>query len=44
MPLETILAWTRPGRFFSGSELATAGLAQLVDLFSGDLKGQIKLK
>ena len=42
MPLETILGWTRPGRFFSGTELAAAGLAQLVDLFSGDLREQVK--
>src|SRR5262245_56806873 len=40
-PLETILAWTRPGRFLSGSVLAAAGLATLVDLFSGDLRRQI---
>jgi ATP-dependent protease ClpP protease subunit len=44
MPLETILSWTRPGRFFSGTELAAAGLAQLVDLFSGDLREQIGKK
>jgi ATP-dependent Clp protease protease subunit len=40
-PLETILAWTRPGRFLSGSDLAAAGLAKMVDLFSGDLRSQI---
>jgi ATP-dependent protease ClpP protease subunit len=40
-PLETILAWTRPGRFLSGSDLASAGLAKMVDLFSGDLRSQI---
>lgn len=40
-PLETILAWTRPGRFLSGSELVAAGLAKMVDLFSGDLQSQI---
>src|SRR5258708_31319878 len=44
MPLETILTWTRPGRFFSGTELAAAGLAQLIYLFSGDLRHQIKSK
>jgi ATP-dependent Clp protease protease subunit len=41
MPLETINAWTRPGRFLSGAEIAAAGLAQMVDLFSGDLRTQI---
>ena len=40
-PLETILAWTRPGRFVSGAEMAEAGLAKMVDLFSGDLRSQI---
>jgi ATP-dependent protease ClpP protease subunit len=40
-PLETILAWTRPGRFLSGGDLAAAGLAKMVDLFSGDLRSQI---
>jgi ATP-dependent protease ClpP protease subunit len=40
-PLETILAWTRPGRFLSGTELVAAGLAKMVDLFSGDLRSQI---
>jgi len=40
-PLETINAWTRPGRFLSGAEIVAAGLAQMVDLFSGDLRAQI---
>jgi ATP-dependent Clp protease protease subunit len=41
IPLETINSWTRPGRFLSGAEIAQAGLARMVDLFSGDLKSQI---
>jgi ATP-dependent protease ClpP protease subunit len=41
MPLDTIKAWTRPGRFLSGTEIVAAGLAQMVDLFSGDLRAQI---
>ena len=41
MPLETINAWTRPGRFLSGAEIVAAGLAHLVDLFSGDLRTQV---
>ena len=40
-PLETIHEWTRPGRFLSGSDLAAAGLAKMLDLFSGDLRSQI---
>src|SRR5579872_2329194 len=39
-PVETILAWTRPGRFLSGAEIVEAGLARMVDLFSGDLRRQ----
>jgi ATP-dependent protease ClpP protease subunit len=41
LPMETLVTWTRPGRFFSGMELAEAGIAKLVDLFSGDLRQQI---
>lgn len=33
--------WTRPGRFVSGQELADAGLAKLVDLFTGDVWSQM---
>lgn len=29
--------WTRPGRFLTGREVAEAGIAELVDLFSGDV-------
>lgn len=35
--IEKLLAWTRPGRFVSGEELVEAGLAERVDLFSGDV-------
>ena len=34
IPLETILGWTRPGRFLSGTEVAQAGLAQIIDVFA----------
>lgn len=34
--------WTRPGKFVMGEELAAAGLATMVDLFSGDLWKQIE--
>lgn len=40
MPLEKLAGWTRPGRFLSGPEIAAAGLAKMVDLFSGDLRAQ----
>ena len=32
MPSDKLAAWMRPGRYVSGHELATAGLAELVDL------------
>ncbi len=35
--IEQLRAWTRPGRFVTGDELAEAGLARRVDLFSGDV-------
>lgn len=40
--VEMISNWTRPGRFLSGLEFAEAGLAEIVDLFSGDLHEQIR--
>lgn len=40
VPLETLREWTRPGRFLTGREVAAAGVAQLVDLFSGDVWSQ----
>jgi ATP-dependent Clp protease protease subunit len=39
--LELLTRWTRPGRFVSGQELADVGLAQLIDLFAGDVWQQI---
>jgi ATP-dependent protease ClpP protease subunit len=41
VPVEQITGWTRPGRFLSGAEFAATGLAQLIDLFSGDLRQQL---
>jgi ATP-dependent protease ClpP protease subunit len=41
IPLATIVGWTRPGRFLSGAEIVEAGLARMVDLFSGDLASQV---
>lgn len=38
---EKLAAWTRPGRFVSAQEIVDAGLAQMVDLFSGDVWSQI---
>ncbi len=40
-PIETIRAWNNPGRFVSGEELVAAGLAKMIDLFSGDAWTQI---
>lgn len=42
IPIERVMSWTRPGRFVTGSEFAATGLAQLIDLFSGDLRSQLK--
>ncbi len=42
--LSLIQSWTRPGRFVKGPELVEAGLAQLIDLFEGDLWSQISQK
>ncbi len=39
---EQIQQWTRPGRFVNGSELVAAGLAETLDLFSGDLWKQMR--
>jgi ATP-dependent Clp protease protease subunit len=41
IPITQIVSWTRPGRFLSGAEFAATGLAQMVDLFSGDLRQQL---
>ena len=38
---EIIQRWNKPGRFVSGQELVEAGLAKMVDLFSGDVWSQI---
>ena len=32
VPFETLLAWSNPGRYVNGRELAEAGLAELIDL------------
>ncbi len=41
IPVETLMGWTRPGRFFTGVEIAAAGLARVVDLFGGELRAQL---
>lgn len=41
---EILARWNRPGRFVSGTEVVEAGLAQMVDLFSGDVWKQISLQ
>ena len=40
-PEEKIAAWTSPGRFISGQELVDAKLAQIIDMFEGDLWSQM---
>jgi len=42
MPRDKLEAWTRPGRFVSGSELVENGLATMVDLFAGDVWSQME--
>lgn len=41
-PPDLIKTWSNPGRFVSGEEFAAAGLAKMIDLFSGDAWSQIK--
>ena len=36
--------WTRPGRFVSGPEFVAEGLAEMTDLFAGDVWTQIRKK
>ncbi|MCA9077495.1 MAG: ATP-dependent Clp protease proteolytic subunit [Planctomycetaceae bacterium] len=40
--IELLQRWTRPGRFVSGTELVDAGLAELIDLFAGDVWKQLR--
>ena len=39
---EKLQTWTRPGRFVSGPEFVAEGLAEMIDLFSGDVWTQIR--
>jgi len=39
--ISRIKQWSHPGRFVVGAELAAAGLASLIDLFSGTIWSQI---
>ena len=41
---EKLQAWTRPGRFVSGPEFVAEGLAEMIDIFSGDVWTQIRKK
>lgn len=36
IPLETLQAWTRPGRFVTGEEMVAAGIATAIDPFSAE--------
>jgi ATP-dependent Clp protease protease subunit len=38
---ESIRRWNNPGRFVTGQEMVDAGLARMIDLFSGDAWSQI---
>lgn len=40
-PIDIIKSWSNPGRFVSGDEFVAAGLAKMIDLFSGDAWLQI---
>lgn len=39
---DKLQSWTRPGRFITGTEFVAEGLAQMIDLFGGDLWQQIQ--
>ncbi|TXT17904.1 MAG: hypothetical protein FD138_4516 [Planctomycetota bacterium] len=39
---EKLQTWTRPGRFVSGPEIVAEGLAEMIDLFGGDVWTQIR--
>lgn len=39
---DKLQTWTRPGRFVSGPEIVAEGLAEMIDLFSGDVWTQIR--
>ena len=41
---EKLQTWTRPGRFVSGPEFVAEGLAEMIDLFAGDVWTQIRKK
>ena len=40
-PEDKLRAWTRPGHFVTGQEMVDAGMAEMVDLFAGDVWSQI---
>lgn len=40
-PEDKIAEWTNPGQFISGQELVDAGLANMIDLFGGDVWSQM---
>ena len=39
--MEKLQEWTRPGKFVSGLEMIESGLAEKIDLFTGDIWSQI---
>ncbi len=40
--IDVIRGWNNPGRFVSGEEMVSAGLAVMLDLFSGDVWQQMR--
>jgi ATP-dependent protease ClpP protease subunit len=43
VPIETIVGWTRPGKFVRGKDLVEAGLAREVKLPGEDLRKQLRV-
>ncbi len=43
-PQSLIDEWTRPGKFVTGPEMVAAGLARMLDLFSGSYWDQVRVK
>jgi len=43
IPIETIIGWTRPGKFLRGKDLVAAGLAREAKLPGEDLRKQLRI-
>ncbi len=42
MDATALAEWTRPGKFVTGEEIVAAGIAELIDLFNGDVWSQAR--